>query len=178
MRSTIMTTLVSFFAISAMPAVANASEFDGVWRSGNDLVTLAGDQITLDRSIWEGSLGEAYHLTYRWTFTTAPADVWGVNPIDLSLVSVTATVFSQFDLDLFNSDRKCESTDWVLSLPKDITGIPTQSNCSEGDANPLYNLIEVVGDNLYLGDVTFVNDGTTPAKRPVRIDRSLPYVKQ
>lgn len=97
-----------------------------------------------------------------------------VKKIDMTLVKILITIFDPIYVAQNNQSAYCGYTDWLVGVPKDVTGM----SCS-GVNNPiagtkLYGLYLIEGSKLYMHLKDIEHSGTSDATRPVKItDKGL-----
>ena len=92
------------------------------------------------------------------------------------MTAFTLTYHTTAGVSSANEEAVCGISDWVIDSPRQIPagscGLP-----STGTVN-FYDIFEIEGDTLRLGEVESSETRSTEALRPTALDDSKSYVKQ
>ena len=104
--------------------------------------------------------------------------------VDFSYVSIWLSLSKNLLVEDFKQRKVCGISDWQISDPREISG----KNCAMFNYNketPVpragdirFGIYKTEENRLYYGQMTQIYDSTTPAKRPVLINRSTEYIFQ
>ncbi|WP_415062936.1 hypothetical protein [Bdellovibrio sp.] len=122
--------------------------------------------------------------TYALTGTIAEG-LFPKSKIDLTLSTLTTTVWSSSLISSFNSNNHCGISNWSVGETRSILGLICDSKQMGQAGDKFYDIygVQVVGDSLMgvrAGDLLFGSkstsyDGSSENKRPVNLSSSLTY---
>jgi hypothetical protein len=101
--------------------------------------------------------------------------------LNLTITSITITLYDQATLVSFNQESECQMNNWQLNTATSVSGIYC-SGLNNGvsflaTGNTDYSLYAISGNLLYFGDPN-TGLGTTPANRPTSVNNLIPWVKE
>jgi hypothetical protein len=119
--------------------------------------------------------GSAVYVVEHTANYTVGADVAtpaGSKILDSTPTKVLITLKTEEFVTFFNGGKFCGAEDWAIDVAKDVT---TQT-CGDNDG-PMnaarYDIYDVEGTTLKLGDDTDSESGTTAAKRPTTLSSDV-----
>jgi hypothetical protein len=103
--------------------------------------------------------------------------------IDFTYETLTLEVFNTSLVADLNSRKVCGFDNWQTGQAKTITGL----HCALFDVNnesaipqkgdQKFGIYSVLEDKLYYGQLTLTNDGSTPQKRPQKLNTTFIYTR-
>lgn len=120
--------------------------------------------------------GANYNYTFTYSIGSAAPSPSGATQVDLTYVTLTETPVDAATVTNFNAGSVCGFSNWVLNTPKSLFGSSCASTINAGTIN--YNIFQITGTTLQLGDESGANNGTTTALRPTALSSNPTLTKQ
>ncbi len=182
--------LLSITLLFVSSFVFAATEFDGNWKS-----SCAGQQggySTENIKIGENKIDYTVAVFGDAGCTNKYVDLVTVGTLDIGPMSQsiamahdTQIIFSKINLTprsgfvtmMLNSKTMCGYKDWKVNVAKDVSGRECDGQQMPKIGDATYDLVSLQNSKLFYGEKTEENDGTSPEKRPKKLDTSRPFSK-
>ena len=182
--------LVSCGGSDSKSSGSSADILQGSWQSNCTLdadngdydilkVTYDGNVLTDTHTVFTDAncTAKSYEFKYEGAYTLGEEitldDDNKVHKLDTTFTKVFITLLSSDDVDTYNLGSVCSKTDWEKDKVVDVSDC-LAFNHALGE---IFNIVDVDGDKLNLGDTKNGNDGSNDAHRPTVLE-SLTHNKQ
>jgi len=178
-QKTILILLLALFALTPAQVRAQANSLVGVWRTGCQLGVNKQQQFTETSSLTTESFFQDRNCSRpAFQFRTSGQIQFPQENqefINFTYSEIKLTVFTQLAVDDFNARKVCGFENWKTAKEKIITGLKCaffnvkKETQIARDNDQKFGIYKGEKDQLFFGQLTHENDGSSPGKRPLKL---------
>lgn len=170
-----------------------ASEYDGNWQSAchedeergtysSEHIKIGDNKIEYSVAVFGNSdcSNQYVDVSITGTLDIGPVSQSIANARDTQAIVSKAllTPKSGFVAMMLNSKNMCGMKNWKANVAQDVSGKECEGKQMPKIGDSSYDLISRESNKLFRGEKTEENNGTSPEKRPIALNKENPFSKK